>query len=171
MIKEFLKVIVRHIAGITVRHKMKQTSGVELLCACCFLLLSPFLEPAPLCMINLLSLIIYVIQNVIYVNVNFELWPEQWIVNLSPQTLSRYTLVDSSVWSTHKSLQTGAKVHILPFIPTVFLTQVRGFGLDKMTGEHCWLLGIHMWTWHKWMVDSRRGSIFQMHFSAAGNLW
>lgn len=42
MIKEFLKVIVRHIAGITVRHKMNQTSGVELLCACCFFASLPF---------------------------------------------------------------------------------------------------------------------------------
>lgn len=77
-----------------------------------------FLEPAhvlPVCMINLFSLIIYVIQNVIYVSVNFELWPIRRIVNLSSQTLSEYTLLHSLVWSTHKSLQTGAEVHSLSF--------------------------------------------------------
>lgn len=103
-----------------------------------------FLEPAhvlPVCMINLFSLIIYVIQNVIYVSVNFELWPIQRIVNLSSQTLSEYTLLHSLVWSTHKSLQTGAEVHTLSFFLSFFptlslsLTEVGDFRLDKTTVE------------------------------------
>lgn len=114
---------------------MKRTSGVWVCVVFAFLC---FLEPAhvlPVCMINLFSLIIYVIQNVIYVSVNFELWPIRWIVNLSPQTLSEYTLLHSLVWSTHKSLQTGAEVHTLSFFPTLSLTEVGDFRLDKTTAE------------------------------------
>lgn len=48
----------------------------EFVSVCCFFAFLCFLEAAhvlPVCMINLFPLIIYVIQNVIYVSVNFEL--------------------------------------------------------------------------------------------------
>lgn len=113
------------------RKKTKQkqkTSGVWVCERVLFLLFSAFLEPAhvlPVCMINLFSLIIYVIQNVIYVIVNFELWPKRWIVNLSSQTLSEYTFVHSLVSYTHKSPQTGADVHTLAFFHRSWRLQIR----------------------------------------------
>lgn len=140
--------------------KMKNHLVCEFVWGCCFLLFSAFWRPAhvlPVCMINLFPLIIYVIQNVIYVSVNFELWPMRRIVNLSSQTLSEYTLLHSLVWSTHKSLQTGAEVHsffpsffssslfsfILSFLPThsLFLMEVWDFRSDKTTVKrlaHFW---------------------------------
>lgn len=106
--------------------KMKNHLVYQFVSVCCFFAFVRLCEPAhvlPVCMINLFSLIIYVIQNVIYVSVNFELWPKRRIVNLSSQTLPEYTLLHSLVWSTHKSLQTGAEVHTLSFFLTHSLSQ------------------------------------------------
>lgn len=119
---------------------------------CFFFAFLFFLEPAhvlPVCMINLFPLIIYVIQNVIYVSMNFELWPMRRIVNLSSQTLSECTLLHSLVWSTHKSLQTGAEVHTLSFsfLPlqhSLSLTEVgrlqirQGNSREAVSCKHTW---------------------------------
>lgn len=59
--------------------------------------------------INLVPFIIYVIENVIYVSVNFELRPIRPLVNLSPQTRSECTFLHSLVGSAHKSPQTGSR--------------------------------------------------------------
>ena len=133
---------------VALKWKREKTSGVWVFERVLFLLFSAFLEPAhvlPVCMINLFSLIIYVIQNVIYVNVNFELWPKRRIVNLPSQTLSEYTLLHSLVWSTHKSLQTGADVHTLAFFP---LLSHRSWRL-QIRQKSRWSL--HMWKQHKEM--------------------
>lgn len=107
-------------------------------------------------MINLFSLIIYVIQNVIYVSVNFELWPMRRIVNLPSQTLSEYTLLHSLVWSTHKSLQTEAEVHTLSSQPS--LTEVGRLQIRQNTEEASLLLKAHMWKQQKEMVDFEKSS-------------
>lgn len=135
---------------ITLPQSETKTSGLWVCERVLFLLFSAFLEPAhvlPVWMINLFPLIIYVIQNVIYVSMNFELWPKPWIVNLSSQTLSEYTLLDSLVWSTHKSLQTGAEVHALSFLLSSALPHTSWrfpIGQNKR-GEVGWLLQRQIW--------------------------
>lgn len=59
--------------------------------------------------INLFPFIIYVIENVIYVSMNFELRPTRRVVNLSPQTCPQYTFLHSLVWCARKSPQTESR--------------------------------------------------------------